>query len=90
MIIRICTEDTNTEALEALIARHFDCFALYHPVGYWKGTREQALTIEIAVLPGDSELIACATARQLAQAIKTLNAQEAVLIEYLDANNELV
>lgn len=93
MIIRICTENKNHEQVRELCAKRFDAFTIYYGMGAWKGKLESSMTIEIAYL-GDKEAYAqgreCMKARQLALEIKKLNAQEAVLIEYLESANELI
>lgn len=90
MIIRICTEDKgNSFELKALCSKYFDGYTIYSADGVWKGTQELSLIIEIAVLDRTTRK-ARTRARELAIAIKVLNKQEAVLIEYIDSKNELV
>lgn len=87
-MIRICTENVNIGKVRDLTAIYFEAFTLIQGKGCWKGTDEHCLTIEIAVLGDEGQ--ADRFARELAQKIKELNKQEAVLIEYLDSLNILV
>lgn len=94
MIIRICTEDKNHERVRDLCAKRFDAFTILHGMGCWKGHLEPSLTIEIAVLDNDPNIISVQReqhhAHQLAIEIKKLNEQEAVLIEYIESENILI
>ena len=97
MIIRICTEDKNHERVRDLCAKRFDAFTIYHGMGAWKGRLEPSMTIEIAVLAAQNPLnrsLAVEEAQRdvwaLAHAIKELNQQEAVLIEYVESVNSLI
>ena len=97
MIVRICTEDKNHERVRELCAKRFDAFTIFHGMGCWKGNLEPSLTIEIAVLASrnpSNRLLANEEAQRdawaLAHAIKELNQQEAVLIEYIESTNTLV
>jgi hypothetical protein len=92
MMIRLCTEDINSERVRELCAKQFDCFTMFRGMGCWKGQLEPSLTIEIAVLsdlPFDIDH-AKHDAEKLARAIKLENQQEAVLIEYLESTNILI
>jgi hypothetical protein len=92
MIIRICTENKNHERVRELCAKRFDAFTIFHGMGAWKGKLEPSMTIEIAELGnhwktrdyGRHNVV------ELAKDIKTLNGQEAVLIEYIESTNVLI
>ena len=95
MIIRICTEDKNHIRVRELCTKRFDAFTILHGMGCWKGQLEPALTIEIAVLPGENLGEVDIQGEKshailLAQQIKDLNDQEAVLIEYIESTNVLI
>jgi hypothetical protein len=92
MIIRICTEYKNHERVRELCAKRFDAFTIYYGLGGWKGKLEASMTIEIAVLRQDADgrngqkfQAVC-----LCNEIKKLNDQEAVLLQYIEAHNELI
>jgi hypothetical protein len=96
MIIRICTEDKNSERVRELCAKRFDAFTIYRGMGAWKRKLEPSMTIEIAVL-GDNALDRAINekntkteALKLSQDIKQLNNQEAVLIEFIESQNVLI
>ena len=82
-LYRICTEDKNREAVEELLNAYFDGFALFESTGYWKGKKERALTVEIfnATL---------SNVQYIAETIKAMNAQEAVLVEELEVRGLFV
>lgn len=82
-LFRIWTEDKNREQVEQLVARYFDGFSIVAAVGYWKGTREASLCIEIVTDYPNG-------VRALARAIKSFNEQEAVLVQEIDCKGELV
>jgi hypothetical protein len=90
MVIRILTEDKNSERLRDLTAKRFDSFTMIRGMGQWKGQQEPCVVIEIAVFPGDSITRCKLMSTLLAEDIKKANRQEAVLIEYIDANNVLI
>lgn len=88
MIVRICTEDKNENKVLALCQQYYKGFTSYKAWGVWEGQYEQALVIEIAVERGGPEDVF--TARNLAKAIKALNSQQSVLIEYIPATHEFI
>lgn len=85
MIHRIYTEDINRVQVTALCQAEFEAFTLYSGVGFWRGQQEPSLTIEV-IGPKDDDI----KIRRLALAIKKLNEQDAVLIQTLASDNELV
>ena len=93
MIIRICTEDKNYDQVRVLCSARFDGFTIYRAAGVWKGVPELALVIEIAVIE-NADFISNEReqylAKKLAEDIKKLNAQESVLIEYIESTNVLI
>lgn len=84
---RIMTEDKNRPELTALVTSRFDCFTIYHGVGYWRGNAEGSLTIEIIDVRGD---ISYEQIASLAKSIKRLNKQEAVLVTVSELQGELI
>jgi hypothetical protein len=87
-LYRIYTEDVNREEIERLAALQFDSFSISNAVGYWTGSRECSLVVEVF------EPVAFYHAQQkvgkLAQAIKQANKQEAVLVIELDCEGVLI
>jgi len=93
MIIRICTENKNREQVRIEVDKYFDCYSLFQGVGMWNGQVEHSLLIEIAMDANADQTdhtIARAAALELADDIKILNNQEAVLVEFLQSENVMV
>lgn len=88
-LYRICTEDVRGDCTRAIVSRHFDGFTLLKGTGYWKGTPEPALVIEILGTdeqgPGEGARI-----RALCEDLKTENHQEAVLVEVMEATHHII
>ncbi len=85
MIYRIYTE--YKPGLSAIVAAHFDGFTMESPaVGYWQGKAEHCQVIEIVA---DADAIAFemdARVRACAEAIRSANKQQAVLVVGLTCN----
>ncbi len=69
---RIYTENKNRKGVEEIVASCCDGFTISEARGYWKGSKENALVIEI--LTEYPHLL-----RDICVGIKNLNQQEAVL-----------
>jgi len=76
MLFRILTENKNKRSIIALMVSAYLGFTLYEAYGYWNGQGEKALIIEVANADRD-------TINAIAEAIKVINNQEAVLIQRL-------
>lgn len=87
MLIRICTEDKNSEHLRELTSKYFDGFTLLRGMGVWKGNLEPSLIIEIAADNRVSPIIIEAKIEDLVFSIKQANNQETVLVEYINSHN---
>ena len=90
MIIRICTENKNRAQVGMEVDKYFNCYSLFQGVGMWNGQVEHSLLIEIAVDANANHTTARAAALELADDIKILNKQEAVLVEFLPSENVMV
>ena len=90
MIIRICTEDKNSERIRELTAKRFDAFTIYRGVGAWKGKLEPSLTIDIGLLGTEDCDATKNRALNLARDIRDTNNQEAVLVEFIESTNVLI
>ena len=84
MLYRIYTERKRVKAIKEIVSRQYDGFTLTGATGYWKNTREKSLIIE--VVTEGNEL---PTIRAIAERIKSLNNQEAVLVQEI-ANNQIM
>ena len=84
MLYRILTEDINRRQIEDIVARRFDSFTIYAACGYWNGTKESSLVIEIDTSGAKVRV------RLVAEQIKQLNGQDAVLIQSWPIINEMI
>lgn len=82
---RLHTENVNRPAIEALVSRYFPGFSITENTGYYKGTRERSLVIEI-LAPGTLAHVI----KFLGKAIAQANAQECVLITADKVTGEFV
>ena len=92
MLCRILTENCpeNRNAVLELTSLHFDGFTLLYGRGYWKGTPEETLIIEVSNDKFDDEEVFFLRVRSLAGQIKKVNHQEAVLIQRIECGTLLV
>lgn len=87
MIYRIYTEDKNNqEELAKLVLRRFEGFNISKCTGYYKGSKENALCIEIDTLEDDNKLGVYKTAED----IKIAGHQECVLLQIVGVKSILV
>ena len=84
MLYRIFTENKNQNAIEKIVNKYFEGFTLIKSEGYWRLQKENSLIIEI-VTDDTDKLI-----NDLALEIKTVNNQEAILIQKINNNQWLV
>ena len=79
---RIYTENKNKDAINKIVSKSFDAFttyvSTYDGVGFWRGTKERSLIIEVITESKNANKI-----KHVAQEIKKENKQEAVLIQEL-------
>ena len=90
MLARICTEDTNSERTRELCQKYLEGFTLLRGMGVWKDQLEPALVIEVAHFGQVNKTEFKDKIVRLAKAIKDMNQQEAVLIEFFESVNILV
>jgi len=84
-LYRILTEHKNYNGIQSLVYLYFPYGAsIYFGKGLWNGVDEASLTIEVQGLNLSAKV------RKLAKAIKTLNKQEAVLVQWFDIHGEFV
>jgi len=84
-IYRIYTENKNKTEIENLIARTFTAFTVFLATGHWQGMPERSLVVEIAAHEKDYTTVAV-----LADEIRTLNDQDAVLIQSMPTTIKLI
>lgn len=75
-IYRIYTEAKNKREIVLLTGKQFESFTLQPTIGYYRGSPEKSIVIEI-VGANEREV------RQLAQRIQKMNGQKSVLITRL-------
>lgn len=86
MLYRILTEDKKREQVLKLVERYCDSATIIQGKGLWQGQWENTLIIEI-----DNECFKCFECiKMLAEAIKELNKQEAILIQQIDCTSYLI
>lgn len=74
MLYRILTENKSKRDVLAITSGYFDGFTVLEGQGYWKGKAEASLILEVET----TDLVSI---KRLANDIKLLNEQEAILIE---------
>jgi len=84
-LYRILTENTNYDGIQSLVYLYFpEGASIYSANGLWNGKTERSLIIEVQGLNIGVKV------RKLAKAIKTLNKQEAVLVQWFEIHGEFV
>ena len=89
MIYRICTENKNQQEIRQWCNLYFKCYSMREGIGAWNGEVEQSLTIEIDDI-GQPQPQLENHVLMVAHAIKALNRQEAVLIQRIRSDSELI
>jgi len=86
MLYRIFTENLNTEKIADIVNKYFEGYTLLNGVGYWQGEKENCLIIEI-ITNNKSDIDKI---ELIAYAIKKLNHQQAILIQQVNCEANLV
>ena len=82
MTYRIYTEDLKSDLVAGIVSQYFDGFTMYHAQGYWKGTFEGSLVIEIITDNQTSTAEGSATTiGYICKQIKRLNKQSSILVQ---------
>jgi len=74
------TRELESEKAISIISDHFDGFSAYEIIGFWKGSKEKTLKIEI-VIDNDTALIV-----KVCKELKTKLFQEAIMLEIVESN----
>jgi len=80
---RILTEEVNVDLLKATLVGLGLDFTLFHAQGCWRGQRENSLAIEF-------DNVSRNRAEDAARIIKSINRQEAVLLQEFPINSQLI
>lgn len=83
MLYHILTEDINRPAIERIVGESFDAYTFIHAEGHWRGKAEHSLVIELDTDRSNDVAI-------VARRIKEYNKQEAVLVQRLNVESELI
>ncbi len=70
---RLYTEDVNRDGIMAILDSRVDGYTIIPTLGIWQGKRESSLIIELFNVHSKD-------ARAIAEAIRVLNAQDAVAV----------
>jgi hypothetical protein len=81
-IHRIYTEEKNKNAIVQLVGTQFESFTLQPTLGYYRGSAEKSIVIEIV---GAS----ASKIKLLAERIRKMNGQQSVLILRLEGHSEI-
>lgn len=81
MLYRILTENKNHEETVRLVATYFDGFTAIAATGYWQGKPEHSLIVEICPDSKMGDGDARTKIEKLAYAIKKQNEQQAILVQ---------
>jgi hypothetical protein len=84
-LYRILTEAKNANAVERLVGEYFPGYSVLYQDGFWKGEKERSMVIEVM-----AEAIEYHKVMQIAKQIKLCNVQDAVLVQTLDVESEMI
>lgn len=75
----------SAEAIET-ISKYFDGFTAYEVIGYWKGTQEKTLKVEIVADQGQGDARIIKMIKELKAQLK----QDAILLEKIQSNTAFI
>jgi hypothetical protein len=85
MLYRLSTERLNVPGIREIVEKTFDAYTLIEGNGVWKGVAENSIMIEI-----DTDVDKRPFVLLIAEHIKKVNKQEAVLIQEFNTTNILI
>ena len=74
------TKELEVERIIDITGRHFEGFTTEQVVGYWRGSRENTLKVEIVTDSSD------ATITRLCKELRAELEQDAIMLEILESN----
>lgn len=94
-LYRIITEDSDgtdrtrdfEQNITGTVSCYFDEFTIIKGTGFWKGSHENSIIVEIVATDLGNNPVAI---REIAGTIKSLNQQEFVLVQMLDVEVSFV
>lgn len=75
------SHELELEKAQAIISEYFEGFTAYEVVGYWKGSKEKTLKVEVMLADGDA-----VKATRLCKDLAKQLSQEAILLEIINSN----
>jgi len=78
------TKELETEAIEAIVSSHFEGFTASEVVGYWRGSKERTLKVEVITKETPTKLA------KIGKELKVKLDQESVLMEIINSNCALL
>lgn len=86
MLYRLLTENKNRAKVAKLVASRFGSFTLIDAEGYWQGTKEKTLVIEI----DSGDTLQALNVDQLARDINAMNKQQCTLVQEIACESRFV
>jgi len=74
------TKELEQEKIEAIVSAHFEGFTASEVVGYWRGSKERTLKIEVITSEPPHKLA------KIGKELKNKLEQESVLMEIIESN----
>ena len=74
------TKELEQEKIEEIVSAHFEGFTASEVVGYWRGSKERTLKIEVITSEAPSKLT------KIGKELKVKLEQESVLMEIIESN----
>lgn len=88
MIARIFTENKNYHDVVKLVRQSLPCATFIRAEGLWQGQTEKTLIIEIDCGTRPDEYRK--RAEKIAWAVKKLNQQEKILVQWIECQSDLI
>jgi hypothetical protein len=76
------THELERDTIVSIVSKHFEGFTAYEVIGYWKGTEEKSLKIEIVANTDIEDTSIIRVCKELKTALK----QDAVMLEKINSN----
>jgi hypothetical protein len=74
------THELELDKIETIISKHFEGFTAFEVIGYWRGSKERTLKVEVITEEKDSTLA------RIGKELMTKLEQESVLLEIVETN----
>lgn len=76
------THKLETEQAIKIISGHFEGFTMYEVIGYWKGSKEKTLKVEIVAENNAGDIAIIKMIKELKESLK----QDAIMLEKIESN----